>query len=84
MINEQQNNYSELHQGRIFNDIERKAKAKQIICIIEDYINSNEPYKKMSNLRVLDAGCSYGIMTAFWQIILHIYSVLISTKKPCN
>jgi 2-polyprenyl-3-methyl-5-hydroxy-6-metoxy-1,4-benzoquinol methylase len=57
-----QENYSLLHGKRILDERKRFRKAKQILLIIQDYVANRNPHKELKEYKVLDVGCSSGMM----------------------
>lgn len=55
-----QTDYSRFLPGAMYNVDQRRQKAKKILAVLADALNG-----KMAGLRVVDVGCSTGIMTAF-------------------
>lgn len=61
-VEKYQENYSLLHGERILNETKRFRKAKQILLIIQDYVACKNFQKGLEDYKVLDVGCSSGMM----------------------
>ena len=57
-----QENYSSLHSGRVLNEKKRFRKAEQIVLIIQDYLTKKIHNTDCSKFKVLDIGCSTGMI----------------------
>jgi ubiquinone/menaquinone biosynthesis C-methylase UbiE len=56
--------FSDIHESTLYNSENRQQKAKKMMAVINDYLNSLG--KKSENLSLLDIGCSTGYMTKLY------------------
>jgi SAM-dependent methyltransferase len=57
---EYQKRFSETHASEMFDAESRREKAAKVIAVLEDHLGD------LANLRLLDLGCSNGLMTRFY------------------